>query len=126
MSAHMRKRPIDGPIEIFDEQSKTRFLIPKEAIGKLFSFLQPFQVIDEDESIPADEVFKDVYKKYGKVGAAIRGFRARDNMTQKQLAEKLKIRQSHVSEMEHGKRTIGKAMAHKLAQLFNTDYRMFL
>jgi ribosome-binding protein aMBF1 (putative translation factor) len=84
------------------------------------------QVLKYDELIPADEVFKNLHQKYGKVGTTIRGFRSRDGMTQVELAKKLNIRQSHVSQMEHGKRVIGKKMAQKLAKLFNTHYQLFL
>jgi transcriptional regulator with XRE-family HTH domain len=76
--------------------------------------------------ILASDAFKDLDAKYGKVGVAIRGFRLRDELTQKELAEKLAIKQTHVSEIENSKRTVGKAMAHKLAHLFNIDYRLFL
>ena len=123
----MRRLPINEAIELIDDQSKVRFLIPKESARQLLSFIKPFQIVEDDEeSITADEVFKDIYEVHGKIGAAIQGFRVRDNMTQKQLAQKLNVRQSHISEMEHGKRSIGKAMAHKLAGIFNTNYRLFL
>ncbi len=81
---------------------------------------------DERDSIPADEFFAEFYEKYGKVGTTLRNFRAREHLTQKVLAEKLGITQGHVSEMEWGRRPVGKKMAHKLAELFNIDYRLFL
>jgi transcriptional regulator with XRE-family HTH domain len=76
--------------------------------------------------VPAAEVFKHIDQKYGKMGAVLRGYRLREGLTQEQLAKKLKALQSHVSQMEHSKRPIGKAMAKKLAKIFNTDYRIFL
>jgi len=96
-------------------------------IKKVSTSLEKIQVHDDDEElVPADEVFKDIHKKYGKQGANIRGFRFRDNLTQAELAKKLNILQSHISQMEHGKRVIGKKLAQKLAHIFNTDYRLFL
>lgn len=56
----------------------------------------------------------------------LRGSRYKAELTQKQLAELLNISQHHISEMENGKRSIGKEMAKRLAKLFNTDYRLFL
>jgi plasmid maintenance system antidote protein VapI len=47
-------------------------------------------------------------------------------MTQQELADKLEISQHHVSEMENGKRPIGKIMALRLGKFFKTDYRKFL
>ena len=79
-----------------------------------------------DELIPASEVFKDLDEKHGSVGATIRGLRARDALSQAELARKLRIHQTHVSEMKNKKRVIGKKMAQKLAKIFNTDYRLFL
>jgi transcriptional regulator with XRE-family HTH domain len=59
-------------------------------------------------------------------GVALRGARKRENLTQKQLAELLGISQTHISEMEHGKRPIGKEMARRLAKVLKVDYRVFL
>jgi plasmid maintenance system antidote protein VapI len=38
----------------------------------------------------------------------------------------LGISQAHISEMEHGRRPIGKEMARRLAKLLKVDYRVFL
>jgi transcriptional regulator with XRE-family HTH domain len=47
-------------------------------------------------------------------------------MTQIQLAERTGIPQRHLSEMENGKRTIGRKNAKLFAKALNTDYRVFL
>lgn len=47
-------------------------------------------------------------------------------MTRKQLAELTGIAQHHISEMENGKRPIGKDTARKLAAVLNINYRVFL
>ena len=36
------------------------------------------------------------------------------------------IPQRHISEMENGKRTIGKEMAKRLSKVLHTDYKVFL
>jgi transcriptional regulator with XRE-family HTH domain len=59
-------------------------------------------------------------------GVALRGARKREGLTQRQLAELLGISQTHISEMEHGKRAIGKEMARRLAKVLQVDYRVFL
>ena len=59
-------------------------------------------------------------------GKALAGMRSREGLTQVQLAEKTGIPQRHISEMEHGKRTIGKKNAKLFAAALNTDYRVFL
>jgi len=47
-------------------------------------------------------------------------------LTQKQLAERTGILQQHLSEMESGKRTIGKTNAHKIAKALNTEPERYL
>jgi DNA-binding XRE family transcriptional regulator len=59
-------------------------------------------------------------------GYSIRDGRYKEGMTQKRLAELTGIAQQHISEMENGKRTIGKETAKKLATVLNMDYRVFL
>ncbi|HEX2769673.1 MAG TPA: helix-turn-helix transcriptional regulator [Geobacteraceae bacterium] len=52
-------------------------------------------------------------------GVCIRGGRDKKGLTQKQLAEMTGIAQHHISEMENGKRPIGKETAKKLAKALN-------
>jgi len=59
-------------------------------------------------------------------GAYLAGARHREGLTQRQLAEETGIPQRHISEMENGKRPIGKENARKLATVLNADYRVFL
>ncbi len=72
------------------------------------------------------EVFKEELEKYGEAGLMLGGCRHKAGLTQKKLAEALGISQNHISEMENGKRPIGKVMALRLAKFFKTDYRKFL
>ena len=74
-----------------------------------------------DESIPWQKQYSDF-----KPATALRGARKREALTQKQLAKELSISQNHISEMENGKRPIGKEMAKRLAKILNVDYRVFL
>ena len=50
----------------------------------------------------------------------------REDLTQAEMGEKLGIAQTNISQMELGKRAIGKKLAMKFAKLFNTDYHIFL
>ncbi len=78
------------------------------------------------KSIPAAKVFPELADDILRPAAVLRGSRNKEDMTQKELADQLGIRQSHLSEMENGKRSIGKNMAKKLAGIFDADYRIFL
>lgn len=59
-------------------------------------------------------------------GVCLLGARAREGMTQKQLSEKTDIPTRHLSEMENGKRPIGKAMAKRLGETLGVGHRVFL
>jgi DNA-binding XRE family transcriptional regulator len=78
------------------------------------------------KSIPWREVFKEEIEKYSEAGLMLRGSRHKESLTQNELAKAIGISQHHISEMENGKRSIGKEMAKRLAEFFKTDYRIFL
>ena len=59
-------------------------------------------------------------------GVFLAGARYREGLTQRQLADKTGVPQRHISEMENGKRPIGKKNARVLAHALNADYRAFL
>jgi DNA-binding XRE family transcriptional regulator len=77
-------------------------------------------------SITADEYFTKYFPGETKEAVALRGARGREDLTQKQLSEMTGIPQRHLSEMENGRRTIGKERAKKLAAALHCDYRLFL
>lgn len=85
-----------------------------------------FHEQEEEKSIPWREAFKEGIEKFTEAGLILAGIRLKSNMTQAVLAEKLGVKPHHISEMEHGKRSISKKMAHRLAKIFAIDYRMFL
>jgi plasmid maintenance system antidote protein VapI len=103
--------------------SNERFMVPGPRAAAILELVHEYRI---EANVPAGEVLKDVYKKYGKTGAVIRGFRAREDMTQIELARKLGVTQGDLSKMENGKRPVGKELANRLAKVFNTNYRVFL
>lgn len=76
------------------------------------------------DSVPAEEVSPELVSNPR--GVYLKGIRYREELTQEQLAEKTGIPRRHISEMESGKRTIGKANARKLADALKANYRLFL
>ena len=65
----------------------------------------------QEESVEDDDGGKEYYTAEDVWGPArpwdiLQGFPYREGLSQKQLADALAIKQSHVSEMERGKRTI--------------------
>lgn len=97
----------------------------QEIADKLHTFLDLVNLVvrekEDNELYTLAEVFPDLHQ-----GSAIRGLRYREGLTQKRLAEMVGALPSHISEMERGKRPIGKAMARRLAKALGTSYKVFL
>jgi len=95
-----------------------------QAIEKFLALAgMPVQQVGESgrELYSLEEVFPDMHP-----GHTLRGARLHNDLTQKRLAEIIGVKPSHISEMEHGKRPIGREMAKRLASALNTDYKVFL
>jgi transcriptional regulator with XRE-family HTH domain len=56
----------------------------------------------------------------------LRGFRNREGLSQRSLGELIGVSQTNISQMELGKRPIGKILAKRFTNFFKTDYRLFL
>lgn len=78
------------------------------------------------EFVAASDVFPQLADPAQRAAALLRGSRHKEGMTQLELADRLGIRQSHLSEMENGRRPIGRTMARRLGEVLACDYRMFL
>lgn len=79
-----------------------------------------------DKSISLDDFIKRQFGDLPNWAIALKGFRIREGLTQASLGSQLGIAQTNISQMELGKRPIGKALAKKFAEYFKTDYRLFL
>ena len=84
------------------------------------------KAVDTSDSVPWRELFPE-YKDEDLPGVCLRGGRYREGIvTQKQLADMIGVPQRHISEMETGKRAIGKEMAKRLGKALNIGYKVFL
>jgi DNA-binding XRE family transcriptional regulator len=118
MLEHTKKPRIDKPIE-------ARFIGSRDKILQLREVAESLGLHEASESVTLDEAFAG----YGDnpLGMALRGARSREGFTQRELAELTGMPQRHISEMENGKRPIGKERARKLAEALHvSDYRVFL
>ena len=75
-------------------------------------------------NIPASMLNPELDSNPG--GVYLKGLRHRNSLSQEQLAKLAGIPRRHISEMENGKRTIGKENARKMARALGFDYRAFL
>ena len=97
-----------------------RHRLPADKISKIQEAVA--SILEEEEgSLPLEEFFPELHQ-----GSAIRGLRLREGLTQEQLALRLGIKRTNLSEMENGKRPIGRNMAKRLAEVLKTDYKVFL
>ena len=79
---------------------------------------------DTLENAPWMEFFSDFVDN--SPSTALSGARYKEGITQRQLSEKTGIPQRHISEMENGKRVIGRKIARLLSDALNIDYQVFL
>ena len=96
----------------------------KDAIEKILNLAgMHLQKMEEDDSrlYSIEEVFPEFH-----IGHALRGLRSREGLTPKQLAEMIGVQPRHLSAMAHGKRTIGKEMAKRVAKALRTEYKVVL
>ena len=124
MQALTKKHHTENMIEV-------RFRGSSSSIDRLRRTAKLLKVSDLSENPLEDQAFytpEEVSPEliWNRGGVCLRGARSKESLTQKQLAEKLGVAQHHISEMENGKRPIGKETAKKLAAVLNTDYRVFL
>lgn len=113
MLEHTKKPPIE-----------LKFFGPAENKEQAISALHDLGFHDASNSIPWREAFKEF--EGNEAGTSLRGARYKEEMTQVQLCEKTGIPQRHISEMERGKRTIGKKNAKLFGEALNINYRIFL
>jgi plasmid maintenance system antidote protein VapI len=113
-----------------DKTAEITIIIPQESASKvtdaitaLFNFAgyEVEKEIDENRQYSIEEAFPNFCP-----AAVLQGARLRNELTQVELAEKLNIRQNHVSEMEAGKRPISRKMAVKLEKVLNLPAKAFI
>ena len=106
--------------------------LPTENLVPLHLMVHPSNVatitryveqLEKSESVP----WREVAGQRGNIPASVlRGARSKAEITQTRLSGLTGIPQRHISEMEQGKRPIGKETAKKLAAALDVDYRVFL
>ena len=117
MPGHMKKRHTEainmtfsGPVSMVEQAMEAM-----QALG--------FEKVEE-RSIPWRE--SEHFRDLSFPGANIAGLRHREGMTQVELSGKTGIPRRHISEMENGKRPVGKTTARRLAEVLHVDVRLLL
>lgn len=116
MQAHTKKHLTDDLVTVQLRVRRTNVKLVQRYAESLEN--------DETRSYSVAEVFPEYVGKGHQL--ALRAYRLREGLTQKQLTALTGIPQHHISEMENGKRSIGKERAKKLAEALHCDYRQLL
>ena len=116
MQEHTKKHPTDELITI-------TLRVRRSKVPQLRQYAESLET-EVERSYSVTEVFPEYVGREHEV--ALRAYRNREGLTQKRLAEFTGIPQHHISEMENGKRSIGKERARKLAEVLHCDYRQLL
>ena len=116
MLEHTKKHPT--------ELMEARFVGSPENIRRLRNIAREQGITDISNTVPWREAFPEFEKN--SAGTLLSGFRHREGITQVKLSLLTGIPRRHISEMENGKRPIGKETAKKIAAALKTDYRIFL
>lgn len=119
----MKKHPVkavnmtfSGPVSGIEKA-----LEAMEALG--------FRKVEEGAAHPTDSIAWRESEHFSNLpfpGSCIAGFRHRECITQEGLSIQTGIPRRHISEMENGKRPIGKATARKLTKVLHVDMRLLL
>ena len=119
MLEHTKKHPTDEMITL-------RLRVRRSNAERIKRYITSIENEEQSESRPWREVFSEMRPDDAIPSAILRGSRVKEELTQVQLSEMTGIPRRHISEMEHGKRPIGKETARKLAKALKCDYRVFL
>ena len=123
MREHTKKRLTE--ISVKGMLANRILMGPEENVEEAIKALTKLGFEDVSDSIPWKEAFSE-YSDEQLPGVCLAGARRKEGLTQEGLAGMLGVSQGNISEMETGKRTIGKKMAKRLAKITNVGYRLFL
>ena len=119
MLEHTKRRPTDEMVTL-------RLRVHRSNTERIKRFITSIEAETKGEPRPWREVLNELRPDDTVPSAVLRGSRVKEGLTQVQLSEMTGIPRRHISEMEHGKRTIGKETAKKLGKALTCDYRVFL
>lgn len=117
MQAHTKKH--------HTETIELKFIGPILNMARAIETLKPLGFLDTSDAIPWREAYPECSEEQ-LIGKSLAGARYREGLTQIQLSDMTGIPQRHISEMENGKRPIGKEMAKRLGKALNISYKVFL
>lgn len=129
MLEHTKKHPISAHSHgatLYVTYHRTTYAIPKNIAAKYILENENPKKRIKTSSVPAKILFEKLDKQFTKAGALLRGLRERENLSQVEFAKKINMTQANLSNMEKGRRPIGKNIAKRIEEVFGVNYRYFL
>lgn len=130
MSEHTKKHRISAHSQgstLYITDRRISYAIPKRIAEKYI--VESKKIKKRVEAKNTNFIYKTFDKldaKYTRAGAILKGLRLRERLSQVQFAKKINVTQANLSNMENGRRSIGKIIAKRIEKIFGTNYRYFL
>lgn len=112
-----------------DKMTEIRLRVPSSLKASVLKAACDLGAKEVQEDIPEGRPWRECFPEYSPETAArthLRAARIREGLKQVELAKRTGIPQRHISEMENGKRPIGKTLAKRLGQELNLNYQLLL
>jgi DNA-binding XRE family transcriptional regulator len=129
MSAHTKKHLISAHSQsstLYITDHNISYAIPKRIAVKYIIENKKIKKRVKDNKGFIKKTFDHLDAKYTRAGALLKGLRLREGLSQVQFAKKINVTQANLSNMENGRRSIGKIIAKRIEKIFGTNYRYFL
>jgi DNA-binding XRE family transcriptional regulator len=114
----MREQTTGGFVDLSFRVSKDKAAMVKRVVAVLIEQAEP---AGEDEMLTIEEAFGP-----STPASALRGYRYREALTQAELAKLAGVSKQNISDMENGRRVIGKDVAQRLGKALNAPWKRFL
>ncbi len=128
MSEHTKKHLISahahGSTLHVTHQNKTYAIPKKIAEQYVVEAKKSKKLKRQPKSIQS--LIKKLDDKFTKAGVLLKGLRLREGLSQVEFAKRINLTQANLSNMENGRRSIGKIIAKRIEKFFGTNYRYFL
>jgi|GEM_PF-1543713 len=123
MSAHTRKHPTKSRSSLKREIAhKLAMVNDTKDLEILNKIIDKYLPEDEKSYTPVEVFGNDWTDPFKKLGNLIRGYRAREGMSQIELAKKLKgVKQSNISAWENAKEPVPEKRLKQMTKLFGID-----
>lgn len=116
MLEHMKKHPTDQTVTL-------KLNVSSQNAPLIIRYAKAIEQ-DEDRTYSIAEVFPEYIGSEQKI--ALRAYRTREDLTQKQLSELTGLSVTHISRIENGKLGLDTNTAKKLADVLNCDYQQLM